>query len=148
MIKSVLDTIEPPRYVVFLGGGCSLATEPTAALSGAFYHVVQVSRDHRLLTSVCLIPLPTSLLPSLPPSLAPCYCFFQISFGASSPVLSERENYQLFFRTIPSETLPNAARFALMNMYDWCKVATLHETANIFSRVSSSAVTCLVCHSD
>ena len=68
MIKSVLDTIEPPRYVVFLGGGCSLATEPTAALSGAFYHVVQVSRGHRLLTSVCLIPLP----PSLFPSLAPC----------------------------------------------------------------------------
>ena len=61
MIKSVLDTIEPPRYVIFLGGGCSLATEPTAALSGAFYHVVQVSREKRLLRSVSLIPLPPSL---------------------------------------------------------------------------------------
>ena len=131
MIRSVLDTITPPRYVVFLGGGCSLATEPTAALSGAFYHVVQVSRARDgFVEKWCLIPHSPFLL------LAFFFCVFQISFGASSPVLSERDNYPLFFRTIPSETLPNSVRFALMNTYNWCKVATLHETANVFSLVS------------
>ena len=40
-----------------------------------------------------------------------------------------------FFRTIPSEVQSNSARFALMNEYEWEKVATLHETQAIFSQV-------------
>ena len=31
-----------PFKIMFLGGGCSLATEPLAALSGRFYNVTQV----------------------------------------------------------------------------------------------------------
>jgi len=41
-----------------------------------------------------------------------------------------------FVRTIPSEIQANMARFALMKLYDWSRVATLHETQTIFSLVS------------
>ena len=45
MINSVLETSGPnsTRVIAFVGGSCSLATEPTAALSGRLYKVVQVS---------------------------------------------------------------------------------------------------------
>ncbi|XP_019856013.1 PREDICTED: gamma-aminobutyric acid type B receptor subunit 1-like [Amphimedon queenslandica] len=41
--------------------------------------------------------------------------------------------YPLFLRTAPSDLLMNRPRFALMATYDWCYVATLHQTANLFS---------------
>ena len=45
LIKVVLEEngVEPPPRIMFLGGGCSLATEPLAALAGHFYNVTQVS---------------------------------------------------------------------------------------------------------
>ena len=44
MIKSVLDTsgVNDTNVIAFVGGGCSTTTEPTAALSGRLYKVVQV----------------------------------------------------------------------------------------------------------
>ena len=59
----------------------------------------------------------------------------QISYGSSTPTLSDRNMFPRFFRTIPSEVQSNSARFALMLLYNWERVATLHETQNIFSLV-------------
>ena len=59
----------------------------------------------------------------------------QVSYGASTPTLSERTMFPRFFRTIPSEVQANSARFALMERFKWERVATLHETRNIFSVV-------------
>ena len=46
LIQVVLDDngTEPDPRIMFLGGGCSPATEPLAALSGRFYNVTQVSQ--------------------------------------------------------------------------------------------------------
>ena len=63
----------------------------------------------------------------------------QISYGSSSPTLSDRDMFPKFFRTIPSETQSNSARFALMQRYNWTKVATLHETRNVFTLVSNQS---------
>ena len=45
MIQSVLNTSDPntTNVIAFVGGGCSTTTEPTAALSGRLYKVVQVN---------------------------------------------------------------------------------------------------------
>lgn len=61
--------------------------------------------------------------------------FTQLSYGASSPSLSNTVMFPNFFRTIPSEVQSNSARFALMQRYNWTRVATLHETQTIFSQV-------------
>ena len=58
-----------------------------------------------------------------------------MSYGASTPTLSDRRMFPRFFRTIPSEVQSNSARFALMDRFNWRRVATLHETRNIFSLV-------------
>ncbi len=44
MIDSVLKTSDPniSNIIAFIGGSCSIVTEPTAALSGRLYKVVQV----------------------------------------------------------------------------------------------------------
>ena len=59
----------------------------------------------------------------------------QVSYGASSPALSNQELFPNFYRTIPSEIQANSARFALMNKYNWTKIATLYETVSLFSLV-------------
>lgn len=45
LIQSILNTRPPnvTKIIAFLGGGCSLATEPMAALSGQLYNIVQVN---------------------------------------------------------------------------------------------------------
>ena len=44
MIKSILNTSDDDatKIITFLGGSCSIVSEPTAALSGRLYRVVQV----------------------------------------------------------------------------------------------------------
>ena len=59
----------------------------------------------------------------------------QISYGAASPSLSQENLFPRFMRTNPSEVQSNKARFSLMRMYNWRRVATLHETQTIFSLV-------------
>ena len=66
----------------------------------------------------------------------------QVSYGASTPTLSDRTMFPKFFRTIPSEVQANSARFALMERFNWERVATLHETRNIFSLVRFNFDSC------
>ena len=61
---------------------------------------------------------------------------FQISYASTSPILSDRVMYPLFFRTSPSKYVD--LRYAMMNTYNWCYVATLHQTRNVFSLVSNT----------
>ena len=68
---------------------------------------------------------------------------FQLSYGASSPALSDNQMFPKFFRTLPSETQANSARIAVMDMYNWTKVATLHETEAIFTSVSRCGCGCV-----
>ena len=35
------------KYAVYLGGGCSLATEPLAVISGNFYKIPIVSQQYK-----------------------------------------------------------------------------------------------------
>ena len=70
----------------------------------------------------------------------------QVSYGASSPSLSNRHLFPNFFRTIPSEIQANGARFALMEKYNWTKVATLHETESLFALVCILPLTCMASH--
>ena len=75
---------------------------PLAALTGSFYHAIQVS------------------------------------FGATSPALSDRERFPKFFRTIPSEITGNSLRFAVMELFNWTRVATIHQTEEISSMTNDN----------
>lgn len=56
-----------------------------------------------------------------------------VSFGSSSPSLSDRDTFPKLFRTIPSEIQVNSLRLAILKMFNWTRVATLHQTDSVFS---------------
>lgn len=57
----------------------------------------------------------------------------KLSFGSSSPALSNRARFKTFFRTHPSAILDNPARLKLCELYDWRKIATIQDNKEVFT---------------
>lgn len=60
----------------------------------------------------------------------------QLSYGSSSPALSNRQRFPTFFRTHPSATLHNPTRVKLFEKWGWKKIATIQQTTEVFTSVS------------
>ncbi len=60
----------------------------------------------------------------------------QVSFAATSPALSNRENFPTFCRLAAADSSHNAARKTFIQHFDWNTVATIHEDLETFSLVS------------
>lgn len=56
-----------------------------------------------------------------------------LSFGSSSPALSNRKRFKTFFRTHPSAILDNPARLNLCKKYNWKKIATIQNNKEVFT---------------
>ncbi|XP_070531823.1 gamma-aminobutyric acid type B receptor subunit 1-like isoform X2 [Ptychodera flava] len=56
-----------------------------------------------------------------------------LSYGSSSPALSNRERFPTFFRTHPSATLHNPTRVRLFKEWKWTQIATIQETQEVFT---------------
>ena len=50
-----------------------------------------------------------------------------ISYAASTPLLSDVENFPLFYRTVPSYTAYNRAIYGIMQEFHWSNIAVVHE---------------------
>lgn len=61
-----------------------------------------------------------------------------MSYGATSPALSDRENFPLFFRTIAPDSSHNAALLAFVLHHKWLTVAALHEQEDKHALVNVS----------
>ena len=60
-----------------------------------------------------------------------------MSYSSASPALSDKTKYKRFFRVFPPESSFNPAKFDLLDMFNWKKVATLNYVGDeIFSIVS------------
>lgn len=59
----------------------------------------------------------------------------QLSYGSSSPALSNRQRFPTFFRTHPSATLHNPTRVKLFEKWGWKKIATIQQTTEVFTSV-------------
>lgn len=60
----------------------------------------------------------------------------QLSYGSSSPALSNRQRFPTFFRTHPSATLHNPTRVKLFQKWKWTRIATIQQTTEVFTSVS------------
>lgn len=85
-----------------------------------------------LLLRVCLL-LSTFWGAHNPPLLFPLPS--QLSYGSSSPALSNRQRFPTFFRTHPSATLHNPTRVQLFKKWGWTKIATIQQTTEVFTSV-------------
>lgn len=65
----------------------------------------------------------------------------QLSYGSSSPALSNRQRFPTFFRTHPSATLHNPTRVQLFQKWKWTRIATIQQTTEVFTSVSSASNT-------
>lgn len=64
----------------------------------------------------------------------------QLSYGSSSPALSNRQRFPTFFRTHPSATLHNPTRVKLFEKWGWKKIATIQQTTEVFTSVRRDGV--------
>ncbi|XP_071791804.1 gamma-aminobutyric acid type B receptor subunit 1-like [Asterias amurensis] len=56
-----------------------------------------------------------------------------MSYGAASSALSDREKFPFFYRTYMPDAAYNPARIRLLREFGWTRVATIHETHELFS---------------
>ncbi|KAH9514527.1 Gamma-aminobutyric acid type B receptor subunit 1 [Bulinus truncatus] len=56
-----------------------------------------------------------------------------LSYGGSSPALSNRERFPTFFRTHPSATLHNPIRVKVFKRFKWQRISTIQETQELFT---------------
>ena len=61
---------------------------------------------------------------------------FQLSYGSSSPILSDRNRFPTFFRLAGPDQRLNPSKIALMKLFNWKKVATINQALEFFSVVS------------
>lgn len=55
-----------------------------------------------------------------------------ISYGSSSPALSNRKRFPTFFRTHPSATIHNPTRIKLFQKFEWSRIAIIQEAEEVF----------------
>ncbi|KAK2188045.1 hypothetical protein NP493_146g03044 [Ridgeia piscesae] len=56
-----------------------------------------------------------------------------LSYGSSSPALSNTKRFPTFFRTHPSATLHNPTRVKLFKKFGWTRIATIQQTQEVFT---------------
>ncbi|KAI0216715.1 Gamma-aminobutyric acid type B receptor subunit 1 [Lamellibrachia satsuma] len=56
-----------------------------------------------------------------------------LSYGSSSPALSNTQRFPTFFRTHPSATLHNPTRVKLFKKFGWTRIATIQQTLEVFT---------------
>jgi hypothetical protein len=61
------------------------------------------------------------------------FVILKLSFGTSSPALSNRKRFKTFYRTHPTATLNNPARMEIFKMYNWTKFAILQAEKEVFT---------------
>ncbi|XP_033644882.1 gamma-aminobutyric acid type B receptor subunit 1-like [Asterias rubens] len=97
------------------------------ATQGLFEHINSDTRYHMLLGAGCSSVAQTISL------AADLWNIIQVSYSASSPALSVRNQYKSFFRTNAADSQYNFARLAMIKKFNWTRVATLHENQEVFS---------------
>ena len=58
----------------------------------------------------------------------------QISYSATTPLLSDTNRFPLFYRTVPSYSDYSRAIFALMRHFDWLRVGVVHQEDSHYTR--------------
>ena len=75
------------------------------------------------------------------------FIFFQVGYSTSSPSLSNKEKFPLYFRTSTTEIMENPSRLALLKYFKWKRVALIVQNLDIFEMVRSVFLS-LVINSD
>lgn len=65
----------------------------------------------------------------------------QVSFGSTSPALSDRREFPLFYRTVAPDSSHHPARIAFLMHFGWDTVATFSQNEEGYSLAVNDLVT-------
>ncbi|XP_055597604.1 gamma-aminobutyric acid type B receptor subunit 2 [Uranotaenia lowii] len=103
-----------------------------------FFHALYANQDKRIimvLGSAC-----SEVTESLA-KVVPYWNIVQVSFGSTSPALSDRREFPLFYRTVAPDSSHNPARIAFIKHFGWDTVATFSENEEGHSLAVNDLVT-------
>ncbi|XP_065095274.1 gamma-aminobutyric acid type B receptor subunit 2 [Ochlerotatus camptorhynchus] len=130
------------RRGMLLGYTLKLLTNDTKCDPGIgidrFFHALYTHQDKRIimvLGSAC-----SEVTESLA-KVVPYWNIVQVSFGSTSPALSDRREFPLFFRTVAPDSSHNPARIAFIKHFGWDTVATFSENEEGHSLAVNDLVT-------
>lgn len=135
--KQMYELLYNSSYMkpIFLGPGCSMSATYVAQ-AAKMWNLVVV----RLCLCFCLcLCLRLSTVQCSVFTFTSSCCCAQISYGSSSPALSNRERFPTFFRTHPSANLQNPAQLWLFRKFNWTRIYVLQEISEVFTSVRSAS---------
>lgn len=103
-----------------------------------FFHALYTQHSTRmimLLGSAC-----SEVTESLA-KVVPYWNIVQVSFGSTSPALSDRREFPLFYRTVAPDSSHNMARIAFIKRFGWDTVTTFSQNEEIHSLAVNDLVT-------
>lgn len=103
-----------------------------------FFHALYTQRDTRM---VMLLGSACSEVTESLAKVVPYWNIVQISFGSTSPVLSDRSEFPLFYRTVAPDSSHNPARIAFVRKFGWDTVTALSQNEDIYSLAINDLVT-------
>ena len=115
-----------------------LATNQHLATEKTNYNIIRFTRKHPHITKQLLALQDVQHIQQTKKyMLIICRSMYsiQVSYGASSPILSNRGRFKKFFRLSAPDTNMNPARIDLLRNFNWKKMATIHEAQEFFSVV-------------
>ncbi|XP_072047423.1 gamma-aminobutyric acid type B receptor subunit 1-like [Amphiura filiformis] len=89
-------------------------------------------------TKICLMGEMLSFITQELAEVTSHWKLLQMAHASSASELSDRNRYPYFFRTIASAARLNPVQLAIMRVFGWKKVATLHEAQEPHAGVSSN----------
>ncbi|CAH2077063.1 unnamed protein product, partial [Iphiclides podalirius] len=103
-----------------------------------FFHALYTERQSRM---VMLLGTACSEVTESIAKVVPYWNIVQVSFGSTSPALSDRTEFPLFCRTVAPDSSHNPARIAFIRQHGWDTVTAFSQNEEVYSLAVNELVT-------
>ena len=124
---------KPPKKLMLLAGCSTVST--TVAEAAKMWNLVMVSYSVPNKDGIQYAHVIYSYSFMLLMFMLILFGTFKVSYGASSPALSDRQRFPTLFRTHPSATVNNPIRVKIMQHFGWSRIAILQQAEEVFISV-------------
>ncbi|XP_055386292.1 uncharacterized protein LOC129615216 [Condylostylus longicornis] len=103
-----------------------------------FFHALYTQHSTRM---VMLLGSACSEVTESLAKVVPYWNIVQVSFGSTSPALSDRHEFPFFYRTVAPDSSHNPARIAFIRKFGWDTVTTFSQNEEVHSLAVNDLVT-------
>lgn len=103
-----------------------------------FFHALYTQNTTRM---VMLLGSACSEVTESLAKVVPHWNIVQVSFGSTSPALSDRQEFPFFYRTVATDSSHNPARIAFIRKFGWDTVTTFSQNEEVHSLAVNDLVT-------